>query len=172
MISKFRRGLFIIVWFFLARWNPRGTLFLWRSFILKLFGAQIEGVVYIYPSAQIWDPKNLKMCEGATLDEDVLIYNVAQIFLGERAIISRNAKLCTASHNYNSENFNLISKPIIINNDAWVCMDVFVAPGIEVGSFGIALARSVVLNDIPKNEVHIGNPAKFKAHREKIKRQY
>lgn len=172
MTSKLRRGLFVIVWFFLARWNPKGTLFLWRSFILKFFGSQIEGVVYIYPSAQIWDPINLKMCEGATLDEDVLIYNVAQISIGERAIISRNAKLCTATHNYNSENFDLISKPIIINNDAWICMDAFVAPGIEIGSFGVALARSVVLNDIPNNEIHIGNPSKFKAQRKNVKRQY
>jgi len=172
MTSKLRRSLFIIAWFFLARWNPKGTLFLWRSFILKLFGAQIEGIVYIYSSVQIWDPKNLKMSDGATLDEDVLIYNVAQISIGERAIISRNAKLCTATHDYNSENFNLISKPIIINNDAWICMDVFVAPGIEIGSFGVALARSVVLNNIPKNEIYIGNPAKFKARRRNIKRQY
>ena len=172
MTSKLRRGLFEIVWFFLARWNPKGTLFLWRSFILKFFGAEIEGVVYIYPSAQIWDPKNLKMCEGATLDEDVLIYNVAQISIGERAIISRNAKLCTATHNYNSENFNLISKPIIINNDAWICMDAFVAPGVEIGSFGVALARSVILNNIPDNHVYIGNPAKFKSQRNQIKRQY
>lgn len=172
MTSKLRRSLFGIVWLLLARWNPRGTLFLWRSLILKLFGAKIEGAVYIYSSAQIWDPKNLKMCEGATLDEEVLIYNVAQISIGERAIISRNAKLCTATHNYNSENFNLISKPIIINNDAWICMDVFIAPGVEIGSFGVALARSVILDNILDNEVHIGNPAKFKSQRNQIKRQY
>ena len=45
-------------------------------------------------------------------------------------------------------------------NDAWICMDVFVAPGVNVGSFGVALARSVILNDISNYEVYLGNPAK------------
>ncbi|MDC6451869.1 putative colanic acid biosynthesis acetyltransferase [Alphaproteobacteria bacterium] len=172
MKSKLRRSLFAITWFCLARWNPRGTLFQWRNFLLKLFGAKIDGIVYVYASVKIWDPKKLIMNEGATLDEDVLIYNVAEISIGERAIISRNAKLCTATHNYNLDTFNLIAKPIRINNDAWICMDAFIAPGITVGSFSIALARSVVLNNIPSYEVYIGNPAKFKSMRKKIKRQY
>ena len=172
MNNKFRRSLFAICWFCLARWNPRGTLFQWRRFLLQLFGAKIEGAVYVYSSVKIWDPKKLTMYAGATLDEGVLIYNVAQITIGERAIVSRDAKLCTATHNYNLNTFNLITKPILINNDAWICMDVFIAPGIKVGAFAIALARSVVLNDLPSYEIHIGNPAKFKSMRKKIKRQY
>ncbi len=172
MNSKLRRVLFSISWFFLARWNFKGTLFQWRTFLLKIFGAKIEGLVYVYPSVKIWDPQNLTMFEGATLDEHVLVYNVARVTIGKRAIVSRNANLCTASHDYNLDNFTLIAKPIIVNNDAWICMDAFVAPGIKIGSFGIALARSVVLRDIPSYEVHIGNPAQFKNKRKKIKRQY
>ncbi len=172
MISKIRRGLFSIIWFSLARWNPKGMLFQWRSVLLKLFGARIQGSVYIYPSAKIWDPKNLIMHDGATIDEHVFIFNVARIFIGERAIISRYAKLCTATHNYNAETFDLIAKPIVIKNDSWICMGAFVAPGIKVDSFGIALAYSVVLKDINSREVHIGNPAKLKSVRKKVKRQY
>lgn len=172
MNSKLRRGLFSICWFCLARWNPRGTLFFWRKFLLKLFGAQIEGDIYVYPSSKIWDPKNLKINDKATIDDNVFIFNVELISVGERAVISRNAQLCTASHNYNLDTFKLVKKPIIIKNDAWICMDAFVAPGIKIGSFGVALARSVVLKDIPNYEVHFGNPAKFKKLRKKIKRQY
>ena len=172
MKSKIRRGLFIIIWFFLGRWNPRGMLFQWRSLLLKLFGAKIEGFVYVYPSVKIWDPKNLLMYDGATLDDDVFIFNTAKISIGERSIISRGATLCTASHDYNLDTFNLVNRPIFINNDAWVCIDAFVGPGIDIGSFGIALARSVVLKDIQNHEIHIGNPAKFKKMRKKIKRQY
>ena len=51
-------------------------------------------------------------------------------------------------------------------------MDAFVAPGIQVGSFGIALARSVVINDIDNFEIHLGNPAKFIKMRKKIKTQF
>ncbi|MBH19580.1 MAG: putative colanic acid biosynthesis acetyltransferase [Crocinitomicaceae bacterium] len=172
MNSKYRRSFFAIIWYFLARWNPRGSLFHWRSFLLRIFGAKIKGVVYVYPSVEIWDPKNLTMDYGATIDESVLIYNVAKISIGARAIISRNATLCTATHNYNLNTFDLVAKPIVIENDAWICMDAFVAPGIIVQPFGVALARSVILNNISSYEVHAGNPAKLRNIRKKVKQQY
>ena len=56
-------------------------------------------------------------------------------------------------------------------NDAWICMDVFVAPGVNIGSFGVALARSVILNDISNYEVYLGNPAKFVRKRKDINTQ-
>ena len=171
MFSKFRRGLFVITWFFLARWNPRGTLFFWRSFLLRLFGSQIIGNVNVYPSAKIWDPRNLTMYNGSCIDNGVLIYNVAMISIGERSIISRDAKLCTASHDYNKDSFDLKTKPISIMNDAWICMDAFVAPGVTVGSFGVALARSVILSDILNYEVFLGNPAKCVRKRKEIDSQ-
>ena len=171
MFSKFRRGLFVITWFFLARWNPRGTLFFWRSFLLRLFGSQIIGNVNVYPSAKIWDPQNLTMYNGSCIDNGVLIYNVAMVSIGERSIISRDAKLCTATHDYNKDSFDLKTKPIIIMNDAWICMDAFVAPGVTVGSFGVALARSVILSDISNYEVFLGNPAKCIRKRKEINSQ-
>ena len=54
------------------------------------------------------------MNHGAIIDESVFIYNVAEISIGARAIISRNSTLCTANHNYNTNTFDLVSKPIVI----------------------------------------------------------
>ena len=171
MFCKVRRSLFAITWFCFARWNPRGTMFFWRSFLLKVFGARIIGSVNIYPSAKIWDPKNLTMHNGSCIDNGVFIYNVAMVTIGERTIISREAKICTATHDYNKDTFDLKTDQIHIMNDAWICMDVFLAPGIKIGSFGVALARSVVINDIQNYEVHMGNPAKFIRMRKKIEKQ-
>ena len=165
MLSKFRRSLFAIIWFCFARWNPRGTLFFWRSFLLKLFGAKIIGSVNVYPSAKIWDPKNLIMYNRSCIDNGVFIYNVDMVSIGERSVISSDAKLCTVN------TFDLKTKPINIMNDAWICMDVFVAPGVNIGSFGVALARSVILNDISNYEVYLGNPAKCVKLRKKINSQ-
>ena len=139
--------------------------------MLRLFGSQIIGNVNVYPSAKIWDPQNLTMYNGSCIDNGVLIYNVAMVSIGERSIISRDAKLCTATHDYNKDSFDLKTKPIIIMNDAWICMDAFVAPGVTVGSFGVALARSVILSDISNYEVFLGNPAKCVRMRKDINTQ-
>ena len=56
MTSKLRRSLFIIAWFFLARWNPKGTLFLWRSFILKFFLSFRIILIIFFPIEPV-DPK-------------------------------------------------------------------------------------------------------------------
>ena len=171
MSSKIRRALFGITWFCFARWNPRGTLFFWRRLLLKFFGARIIGNVNVYPSAKIWDPKNLTMYDGSCIDNGVFIYNVAMVSVGERSIISRDAKLCTATHDYTADTFDLKTKPINILHYAWICMEVFVAPGVNVGSFGVALARSVILSDIPNYEVFLGNPAKCVRMRKEINSQ-
>ena len=159
---------FAIIWFCFARWNQEELCFF--EVLLKLFGAKIVGSVNVYPSAKIWDPINLTMYNGSCIDNDVFVYNVAMVSIGERSVISREAKLCTATHDYNTDSFDLKIKPINIMNDAWICMDVFVAPGVNVGSFGVALARSVVLNDISNYEVYLGNPAKCVRIRKKLKR--
>ena len=123
--------------------------------------AKIIGSVNVYPSAKIWDPKNLIMHNRSCIDNGVLIYNVDMVSIGERSVISSYAKLCTATHDYNVNTFDLKTKPINIMNDAWICMDAFVGPGIEIGSFGVVLARSVVLEDIPSYAIYVGNPAKL-----------
>ena len=156
----------------LAKWNPRGTMFAWRSSILRLFGAQVEDTVFVYPSCEIWDPRNLKLKKNATIDQGVKIFNVAFVSIGENSIISRDATICTASHNYQSENFELITKPVMIQDNAWICMEAFVAPGVTIKAFGVALARSVVLKDIEESEIHKGNPAKFIKLRNKIEKQF
>ena len=111
------------------------------------------------------------MCDPNCSSESIELFK-------EGYLLTKNAmewfwdKFKNSDNDKNLDTFNLVNRPIFINNDAWVCIDAFVGPGIDIGSFGIALARSVVLKDIQNHEIHIGNPAKFKKMRKKIKRQY
>lgn len=99
------------------------------------------------------------MDEHSCLANGVDCYDVAAIHVGAGATVSQGAFLCSASHDYNSKAFELLARPIHIGAQAWLAAQVFVGPGVSVGEGAVALARAVVVKDVPPWAVVAGNPA-------------
>lgn len=158
--NKMRRGLWRMTWFVLCRFTPV-PLHSWRSAVLRLFGAQIPGRAFPYPSARIWAPWNLEMGTDSCLAAGVDCYNVAPIRLGHGVTISQRSYLCTASHDFDNPDFPLIAGEIDIKSGVWVAAECFVGPGISIAENAVVLARSVVVRDIESNNVVAGNPARI-----------
>ena len=157
--NKLVRLLWQVVWSVAFRPTPP-PLHGWRCFLLRRFGATLGRGVHIYPSARIWAPWNLVMADHACLGRQVDCYNVAPVRIGTRAIISQYSYLCTASHDVADPAMRLVSAPIQIGDQAWVCADVFVGPGVTIGAAAVAGARSSVFSDLPAGQVCVGSPAR------------
>jgi len=153
------RALWGIVWSVLFRPSPR-PLFGWRRWLLGLFGARLSPKARVYPRAKIWAPWNLEMADFATLADDVDVYCVDTIRLGERAIVSQYAYLCGASHDFEVDTRPLVPAPITIGARVWIAADVFVSPGVTLGEGCVVGARSGVFTDLPAWHVCVGTPAK------------
>jgi putative colanic acid biosynthesis acetyltransferase WcaF len=54
----------------------------------------------------------------------------------------------------------LITRPIVIGENAWLGADVFVGPGVTIGELCVVGARSVVVKDLPGRMVCAGNPCR------------
>lgn len=158
--NKLGRLLWGWVWLLLFRPTPR-PLHVWRAFLLRLFGAKIGKNVSIYASARIWAPWNLTMECCSVLGDRVDCYSVGKIILGEGAIVSQDSCLCGATHDYTATSFDLVIRPIRIEQRAWVCARSFVAPGVTVGEGAVVAACAVVTKDVEQWTVVGGNPAKF-----------
>jgi putative colanic acid biosynthesis acetyltransferase WcaF len=104
------------------------------------------------------------------LANDVDCYCVDAVVLGELAIVSQYAMLCTATHDYNDPEFRLVTKPIIVGPRAWISAKAFVGPGVEVGEGAVVGAASAVFRNVPEWTVIGGNPAKPLNHRSVNKR--
>jgi putative colanic acid biosynthesis acetyltransferase WcaF len=128
---------------------------------LRLFQAQVGKGAHPYPSVRIWAPWNLKMGERSCLASGVDCYNVAMIELGSDSIISQRSFLCSASHDYQSPGFELISGPIVIGRKAWVGAEAFVGPGVSIGDGTVIGARSVVIQNVPSWVVAVGHPTRI-----------
>ncbi|OOY06985.1 hypothetical protein BMI85_15790 [Thioclava sp. DLFJ4-1] len=147
--------------------SPR-TAHRWRRMLLRVFGAHIERGCLIYPSARIWAPWNLEMATGSVIGDGAEIYNVATVRLCRGTVISQRAFLCTASHDYSQEEFNLVAGEIRLNEGAWVAAEAFVGPGVEIGAFAILGARAVATRDISANVIAGGIPARSLSHRPSV----
>ena len=151
-----------VLWSFgslLFRFSPR-PLFSWRSFLLRCFGAKVGRHVHIYPSATIYFPWNFSIGDWSAVGEGALIYNLGPVTIGSRVTISHKAHICAGTHDYTDPDLPLQKPPIVIRDQAWVCADAFVGPGVCIGEGAIVGARAVVVRDVPPWTIVAGNPAR------------
>ena len=59
--------------------------------------------------------------------------------------------------------FPLISKPIVIENDAWIGAGVILYPGVTIGKGSVIRAGAVVTKDVPAFSIAGGVPAVIEA---------
>ncbi len=140
-------------------WSPQFT-YKWRNFLLRSFGASIGKNVIIRPSVKITYPWKLKIGDYSWIGDDVNLYTLGEITIGKNAVVSQKSYLCTGSHDYQSEAFDIYAEPIVIEDEAWVATDVFIAPGVTIGKGAVIGSRSSVYEDMPEGMICIGNPAK------------
>jgi len=135
-------------------------MFGWRRFLLRLFGAKVGGAVHIYGSATIYMPWNLDIGDWSSIGEHAYIYNLGKVTIGSRVTISHRAHLCAGTHDYRLPDMPLIKPSIDIGDQAWVCADVFIGPGVCIGEGAVIGARAVAVKNIEPWRVVAGNPAR------------
>jgi putative colanic acid biosynthesis acetyltransferase WcaF len=156
-----------ILWMLLQplfRFSPR-PCFGWRRFLLRCLGARIAPSVHIYNSATVYYPWNLEVGDWSAIGEHVYIYNLGPVKIGVRATLSLGAKLCAGSHDHTRADLPLLKPPITIGDQAWICADAFVGPGVTVGEGAVVGARAVVVKDVAPWTIVAGNPAREIAKR-------
>ena len=156
--NKVARLLWGICWLCLFRTSP-WFCYGWRRMVLRAFGARIGPGAKVFPSTRIWAPWHLTLGEYASLAHDVDCYCVAAVNIGAHATVSQYSYLCTATHDVADPNMRLVSAPITVGGQAWVCAGVFVGPGVTIGEGAIAGACSVVTKDVLPWTIVCGNPA-------------
>jgi putative colanic acid biosynthesis acetyltransferase WcaF len=143
----------------LFRLSPR-PCFGWRRFVLRCYGARVGKHVHIYNSARIYFPWNFVIGDWSAVGEDALVYNLGLVTLGARVTISHRVHLCAGTHDYTQPCLPLLKPPIKVHDQAWVCADAFVGPGVTVGQGAVVGARAVVTKDVDPWMVVAGNPAR------------
>lgn len=135
------------------------TWYRWRAFVLRWFGASIHPSARIRRTVRIECPWNLSIGDDSAVGDHVTLYCLGKIAIGTRVSVSQGAHLCAGTHDYRDRSMPLRRLPIVVGDDAWICADAFVGPGVVIGTGAILGARGVALTALGEWSIYLGNPA-------------
>ncbi len=141
---------------FVSSWIPGASH---RAYLLRLFGAKVGTGVDIKPGLKVKFPWRLELGNHTWIGEDVWIDNLGQVTIGSNCCVSQGAYLCTGSHDWSKPTFDLVVKPIVVHDRAWIAARGTIAPGVVVGEGAVLSLGSVAVRDLEPWTVYAGAPA-------------
>lgn len=126
--------------------------------------------VFIGKDSEINSTGSILISKNTSVQSRANIFGEVKIL--ENCILGPNVYLSSAKHLFYHQPHELIKKqdgsamekysiPILINEDCFIGMNVFVKPGITIGKGCVVGANSNVLEDLEPYSVVSGNPAKL-----------
>lgn len=153
-------------------WNrPKWMIYLWsatelvlitnpwqissglRTKALRAFGAKIGDGVIIRPRTRIKFPWNLEIGDRSWIGEGVWIHNQDQVTIGHDAVVSQETFITTGSHAYRKD-MGLITRPVTIDDGAWVTSRCVVTGGSTVGRSALVQPLTRVAENVPANAIY------------------
>jgi putative colanic acid biosynthesis acetyltransferase WcaF len=156
--SVVKESLWLVVSLILFRLCPFSFSAL-KCSVLRAFGASVGRNVTIKPQVKITFPWKLTVGDHVWLGEECWLLNLERIVIGSNVSISQRAVLCAGSHDYKRATFDLIVKPITVENGAWLGAGCWVGPGVTAGCNSILTLGSVATKNLAANGIYRGNPA-------------
>jgi putative colanic acid biosynthesis acetyltransferase WcaF len=86
----------------------------------------------------------------------------------EAATVAQEVYLCTGTHDFERTDMQLLTQSITIEKNAFIGVRAMILPGVKIGENAIVGAQAVVCENVPKNEIFAGNPARKISIRKKI----
>ena len=123
--------------------------------------ARIEAVSKRNKEAYI--PK-LVIGDNTTFEQFAHITCASNLKIGRNCTFLSRVMVTTISHKYDKigkpiSMQNIISKDVTIGDNCFICMDVKIFPGVQIGDNVIIGANSIVMDDLPSYTVCVGVPA-------------
>lgn len=131
-----------------------------KRIILLVFGAQVGNGVIIKPRVNIHFPWKLSIGNNSWIGEEVFILNFEPISIGDNVCVSQRAFLCGGNHDYKEPTFRYRNGPIVLEDEAWVGAQTFIAPNVIIEKGAVVTAGSIVYQSQPADKVCSGNPCK------------
>jgi putative colanic acid biosynthesis acetyltransferase WcaF len=130
-----------------------------KAAVLRRCGAKVGRRVVIRSLVNISFPWRLEIGDDVWIGDGVWILSLARVTVDSNVCISQRSYLCSGTHDYRKDTFDLITKPIHIREGSWIGAGAFVGPGVEVGPNSVISAGSVALRNVAARTVVQGNPA-------------
>jgi maltose O-acetyltransferase len=108
---------------------------------------------------------NIRLGDGAFLNFNCLILDVAPVVIGDRTAIGPGVQILAADHPRDAETRRSgleFGRPVRIGADVWIGAGALILPGVEIGDGAIIGAGAVVTRSVPSGATAVGNPARVR----------
>ena len=143
---------------FFAPWFPLPSFL--KCSVLRLFGAKIGRDVVIRSRVNITFPWRFSCGDHVWIGDETEFLSLAPISIGSHTCISQRAYLCTGSHDFSKERFDLMTALITVGDHCWLGAQCFIGPGVNFGAGSRCLAGAVVTGDVEQGQTVAGVPAR------------
>lgn len=147
---------YVNVIFFKSGWFPFYGL---KVLLLKIFSAKIGSGVCIKPYVNIKYPWFLQIGNNVWIGENVWIDNLDKVTLGNNVCISQGTLLLCGNHDYTKLGFDLMVKPIVIEDGVWLGAQCTIFGGVVCASHSVFSAGTLVTFPSQPYGIYSGNPA-------------
>lgn len=142
-----------------------------RKILKELFGSMGDPV-HVDIDFHCEYGKNIHVGNHVIINMNCTFVDNNRIDIGDRVLIASDVKIYTATHSTDPSvrNFSdnphpefwcrTLSKPIRIEDEAWIGGGAILLPGVTIGRGSVVGAGAVVTRDIPPYSVAVGNPAR------------
>jgi acetyltransferase-like isoleucine patch superfamily enzyme/acyl carrier protein len=133
----------------------------------KMIEQHYPGVAHDF-DPRVFGPREpvLKIGDGTFIGDFVFISCARSIEIGRHVVFSDRVFLSDSNHHYENPELpillqaNTLGRPIVIEDHAWIGINVVILEGVTIGRHSIVSASSVVTSDVPPFSVVAGNPAR------------
>lgn len=130
-----------------------------KIFLLRTFGASIGNGVVVKPHVNVKYPWFLTIGAYTWIGENVWIDNLAAVTIGSNCCLSQGSYILTGNHDYSKSTFDLMVKPVVMEDGAWLGAKAVLCPGVTMNSHSVLAVGSVATSDLEENTIYQGVPA-------------
>ncbi|MDA3973956.1 DapH/DapD/GlmU-related protein [Enterococcus thailandicus] len=106
--------------------------------------------------------RHISLGKNIFINQNVTFVDLGGITIEDHVLIGLNSQIITVNHLTDPKNRRgLITKPVVIRQNAWLGSGVTVLPGVTIGKNVIVAANSTVTKDVPSDVIVAGTPAKI-----------
>lgn len=132
-----------------------------RRACYRLFGVRIGEGSTVHMWCSFFEPKNIIIGKDTIVGDHAFLDGRDKIIIGNHVDIASSVMIYNSQHDIDSEDFQAVTKPVVIRDYAFVGPRSIILPGITIGKGAVVAAGAVVAKDIAEFAVVGGIPAEL-----------
>lgn len=135
-----------------------------EAYLKEVFAECGDNCYIELPFRANWGGHHVHFGNHVYANYNLTLVDDGHIYVGDDVMFGPNVTVATANHPLEAslrKKGYQYNRDVHIGNNTWICANVVIVPGINIGSNSVIGAGSVVVKDIPDNVLACGNPCKI-----------